>query len=239
MKGTLIVVEGVDSSGKATHTIKLYERLYGENYNVRKVEFPDYKSQSSALVKMYLSGEFGKTPEDVNPYASSTFYAVDRFASYRTSWEDFYLNGGIVVADRYTTSNMIHQASKISNEEEKSKFLDWLWDFEFVKLGLPVPELVIFLDMPPEYGQKLMEQRKNKFTGETEKDIHERNFTFLESSYKNACGIADRFKWNRVTCVKNGEIKAIDEIHDELYDAVRKILDAKNIHQKGKNGKHK
>ncbi|MCR4435011.1 MAG: deoxynucleoside kinase [Clostridiales bacterium] len=224
LKGKLIVIEGVDSSGKATHTARLCQRLSEEGYRVRKVEFPDYKSPSSALVKMYLNGEFGSTPEEVNPYAASTFYAVDRFASYKTSWEDFYLSGGIVIADRYTMSNMIHQASKVKDEKERAGFLDWLLDFEFVKLGLPVPDCVVFLDMPPEYGQKLMQDRKNKFTGESEKDIHEKSYKFLLNSYRYACGMADTYRWNRVPCVGDGAIKGIHEIHQEIYSIVKRVL---------------
>lgn len=224
MKGKLIIIEGVDSSGKATHTTKLYERLLKENYQVKKVEFPDYKSQSSALVKMYLNGDFGEMPEDVNAYAASTFFAVDRFASFKTSWHDFYQNGGIVISDRYTMSNMIHQASKIKDNKEKTVFLDWLWDLEFIKLGIPVPDCVIFLDMPPEFGQRLMKERKNKFTGESEKDIHEKSEEHLINSYINACSIAENYKWNRVSCVKDGKIRKIGDIHEDIYSIVKNTI---------------
>ncbi len=224
MKGKLIVIEGVDSSGKATHTQKLYDRLLKDNHNVRKVEFPNYKSQSSSLVKMYLSGEFGSKPEDVDAYASSTFYAIDRFASYQTEWKDFYLNGGIVIADRYTMSNMIHQASKITSTQKKEQFLDWLWDFEFTKLGIPVPDCVLFLDMPPKYAQELMKHRKNKITGEADKDIHEKNHGHLVDSYNNACSIAEKYHWNKISCIRNNQIKSIDEIHEEVYSVVDRII---------------
>jgi len=224
MKGKLIAIEGVDSSGKETHTEMLYNRLLNENCRVIKVRFPDYESQSSALVKMYLNGEFGEKPEDVNPYASSSFYAVDRFASYKTAWEDFYLSGGTVIADRYTTSNMIHQASKIKDETERKKYLEWLWDFEFVKLGIPVPDCVIFLDMPPEYAQKLMEHRKNKFTGKAQKDIHEKSSDHLRSSYDFALSIAGAYHWNRVPCVEDGRIRSFEEIHEDIYRIVRGVL---------------
>lgn len=224
MKGKLIIIEGVDSSGKATHTVKLYERLLAENIRVRKVEFPNYNSQSSALVKMYLNGEFGSNPEDVNAYAASTFFAVDRYASYKTLWKDFYSDGGIIVADRYTMSNMIHQASKIRDPEAKTVFLEWLWDLEFVKLGIPVPDCVIFLDMPPEYGRKLMKERKNKITGKNEKDIHEKNQDHLLDSYQNACKIAEAYKWNRVLCVKNNRIRTIEDIHEDIYTIVKNAI---------------
>lgn len=224
MKGKLIIIEGVDSSGKATHAKMLYERLLGENNNVKKVEFPNYSSQSSALVEMYLNGDFGDKPEDVNPYAASVFFAIDRFASYRTLWKNFYDNGGIVVSDRYTMSNMIHQAAKIIDSAEKKAFLDWLWDLEFVKLGIPVPDSVIFLDMPPEYAISLMKDRKNKFTGQNEKDIHENNIEYLLESYYNACDIAKLYDWNRVYCVKDGKIKDIADIHKDIYSIVKQVI---------------
>src|SRR3712207_976331 len=186
-KGKLIVLEACDGSGKATQTKKLYDRLLLEHKNVLKVEYPDYNSNSSALIKMYLNGEFGDKPDDVNAYAASTFYAVDRYASFKKNWKDFYDKGGIILADRYTTSNMVHQAAKIHDEEEKNKFLTWLWELEFKLMGLPVPDAVIFLDVPPEYGKKLMLNRKNKFTGKDDKDIHEkdRKSTRLNSSHAN------------------------------------------------------
>lgn len=223
-KGKLIVLEACDGSGKATQTKKLYERLIDEGYDVLKVEYPNYESDSSALIKMYLNGEFGDKPEDVNAYAASTFYAVDRYASFKKQWKSFYDKGGIILADRYTTSNMVHQAAKIDNLEEKDKFLNWLWDLEFNLMGLPVPDIVIFLNMPPEYSKELIFNRKNKFTGEEEKDIHEKNEDFLIHSYENACAIAKKYNWNGIDCVSDGNIKTIDEIHDKIYEAIIKKL---------------
>jgi dTMP kinase len=222
MKGKLIIIEAGDASGKATQTAKLYNRLKKEKYKVMKVEYPNYKSDSSALIKMYLNGEFGSNPDDVNPYVASTFYAVDRFASYKKEWEDFYKGGGIVIADRYTTSNMIHQAAKIKNEKEKDRYLEWLWDFEFVLFGLPVPDCVIFLNMPPEYSSRLIDTRKNKFTGKEEKDIHEKNYQYLIDSYMNSCCIAERYNWNIIDCVSEGRLKSIEEIHEEIYKVVNR-----------------
>ena len=221
-KGKVIVIEGCDGSGKATQTQKLYERLIKENYKVRKIEYPNYESQSSALVKMYLGGDFGKKPEDVNPYVASTFYAVDRFASYKMDWKEFYEDGGIIIADRYSTANMIHQASKINDLEERRKFLEWLWEFEFVTFELPVPSCVIFLDMPPEYSRMLMQERANKITGDIDKDIHEKDYDYLIHSYNNSCEVAEKYKWNRISCVNNGQIKTIEKIHDEIYDEVKR-----------------
>ncbi|MBD5640239.1 thymidylate kinase [Clostridium botulinum] len=224
-RGRLIVIEGSDGSGKATQTKKLYDKLVKQNKKVKKVEFPNYKSESSALIKMYLSGEFGKNPDSVNPYASSTFYAVDRFASYKKDWEEFYLKGGIIIADRYTTSNMIHQAAKIKEVQAKDKFLNWLWDFEFEKFNLPVPDCVIFLDMPPKCSKSLMETRNNKFTGEKEKDIHENNYEYLLDSYNNSKYISEKYGWNRIECTNEDKIKSIDQINDDIIKVITKYID--------------
>lgn len=224
MKGKLYIIEGVDGSGKETQTKKLYERLKSDQVNIKKVEYPNYKSDSSALVKMYLNGDFGKDADDVDAYVSSTFYAVDRYASYKTEWEDFYIKGGIVLADRYTSSNMIHQASKIEDEKERKKFLDWLEDLEFGMYALPRPTKVIFLDMPPKYSQQLMENRDNKITGEAKKDIHESNFEYLKKSYENAMNVVKTYNWSIINCVEDGKILSIDEIHEKVYQEVKNGL---------------
>lgn len=221
MRGKLIIIEGSDGSGKATQTNKLFERLTKEGYNTKKIEFPNYKSDSSTLIKMYLNGDFGSNPDDVNPYVASTFYAVDRYASFKTEWKDFYENGGIILADRYTTSNMIHQAAKISDEKQKKAFLDWLWDFEFNLYKLPVPDCVIFLDMHLDCSKRLMETRVNKFTGDEKKDIHESNYEYMLSSYNNSILVADMYKWKKINCSIDNNIKTIDEIHKEVYDIVK------------------
>lgn len=224
LEGKLIVIEGCDGSGKATQTRKLYNRLLGEKYNVKKVEYPNYNSESSALVKMYLNGDFGENPEDVSAYVASTFYGVDRYASYKTQWKKFYEGGGIVLSDRYTTSNMVHQASKIDNIEEKDKFLKWLWDFEFNIFKLPVPDCVIFLDMPPEYSKNLMIERNNKFTGNTKKDIHESNYEYLINSYNNAVYVADKYSWSKISCIENNRINTVNDIHENIYSLVKNII---------------
>ena len=184
--GKLIVIEGTDSSGKETQTKKLYERLANEVEKVRKISFPNYESPACEPVKMYLAGAFGDNALNVNPYPVSTMFAIDRYASYKMDWESFYNAGGIIVTDRYTTSNMVHQASKIENIDEKSKYLGWLEDLEYNKMGIPKPDLVIFLNMPTEMAVKLMEARKNKITGEEKKDIHEKDTSYLKKSYDNA-----------------------------------------------------
>ena len=224
MKGKLIIIEsGSDASGKATQTNKLFEKLSKENSNIRKVEYPNYDSESSSLVKMYLRGDFGKNPSDVDPYIASTFYAADRYASFKTEWEDFYNKGGIVIADRYTTSNMVHQASKM-DEKDRDKYLDWLFNYEFNLYKIPKPDCVIFLDVPIDFSQKLMENRKNKITGDDKKDIHESDIDYLRKSYNNALYIANKYNWKKIDCVKDGKLRSIDDIHDEIYNIVKQSI---------------
>lgn len=224
MSGKLIIIEsGSDASGKATQTRKLYDRLIKDGYKVRKVEYPNYDSESSALVKMYLRGDFGAKATDVDPYVASTFYAADRYASFKTEWEQFYNEGGIILADRYTTSNMVHQASKMA-KEDRDKYLDWLIDFEFNMYKIPKPDCVIFLDVPIEFSKKLMENRKNKITGEKKKDIHESDLSYLEQSYNNSLFIADKYDWKKINCVEEDSLRSIDSIHDEIYKLVTNTI---------------
>ncbi|VBB06589.1 thymidylate kinase [Lucifera butyrica] len=224
MPGKLIIIEAGDGSGKATQTEKLYLRLQKEGKRVKKVEFPDYRSPSSALIKMYLNGEFGSQPGDVSPYVASTFYAVDRYASFKKDWQDFYYSGGIILADRYTTSNMVHQAVKIPGDADKQKFLEWLWNFEFQLFQLPVPDCVLFLDVPPEYSRKLIRERANK-SGEGQPDIHERDEDYLSRCYASYRLVAAKYCWQTISCTENGRLKSIDEIHAAIYDAVKRMVD--------------
>lgn len=222
--GKLIVIEGTDSSGKETQTRKLYKRLEKEITNVRKLSFPNYKSPACEPVKMYLAGAFGDNALDINPYPVSTMFAIDRYASYKMEWEKFYQDGGIIVTDRYTTSNMVHQASKIESIDKKNEYLDWLEELEYSKMGIPRPDLIIFLNMPTETAAELMAQRKNKITGEDIKDIHEKDISYLKKSYENACNIAKKYNWLEIKCVENGRLKTIDEIGEEIFSVVKKIL---------------
>ena len=226
--GILIAIDGVDASGKQTHTQMLYDKLLADGYNVRKISFPAYDSPSSELVKMYLSGNFGDNPEDVNAYAASSFFAADRFASFRTDWKEFYEKAdSVIIADRYTSSNMIHQASKIDDISEKNKFLEWLFELEYSVYQIPKPDLTFFLDMPVEYAKKLMQDRENKFDNTDVKDIHERNREYLEKSYNNACYIAEKFSWEHILCVKDNQIRSIEEINSEIYEIVKKETNIK------------
>lgn len=217
MKGKLIVIEGLDGSGKATQSQLLYEALIQQGRQVRKVSFPAYESDSSALVKMYLAGQFGKDPSDVNAYAASTFYAADRFASYKSDWGKFYEEGGIVIADRYTTSNAIHQCSKLP-EEQWDSFLDWLFDFEYNLLGIPAPDTVIYLQVDPQVSQKLM---SNRYQGdESKKDIHESNLDYLNRSRQAAQYCAEKLGWKVISCVRNDSMRTIQDIHEEVFVTV-------------------
>lgn len=222
--GKLIAIDGVDASGKQTQTTLLLSRLEKEGREVKMVSFPAYDKPSSILVKMYLNGEFGENPSDVNAYATSTLFAADRFATCRTDWGTDYNRGTIILADRYVSSNLIHQASKINDTDEKEKFLMWLDDLEYGIYNLPRPDVTIFLDMPPEYGAELMSGRLNKSNGDDKKDIHESDFSYLEKSYENAMFVAKKFNWKRISCIKDGQIRSVDEIHEDIYSIVRELL---------------
>ena len=215
MKGKLFVIEGVDGSGKATQTDLLYQALQNEGKTVRKISFPNYDSPSSSLIKMYLNGEFGTDPQAVNAYATSVFFAVDRFASFRTDWHSFYEDGGIIIADRYVTSNFVHQAGKIEDVAEKERYIQWLSHLEYDLFGLPRPDCVIFLDMPPAYRLRLRQQRNTLKQGLTH-DIHEEDQGYLYQAYENATAIAQHQAWHVINCVADYEIRTIEEIHQEI-----------------------
>lgn len=224
--GKLIIIEGTDGSGKQTQTELIYNKLtllLGIE-KIKKLSFPNYESKSSEPVKMYLSGEFGKNVEDVNAYAASILYSVDRFASFKTEWENFYNGGGVIISDRYTTSNMIHQASKIKDDSEREKYLKWLIDLEWNKIAIPKPDLVLFLDVPFEISQRLIEERKNKITGDNKKDIHENNTEYLKNSYNIAKNLSEKYNWNVISCVENDKLKSIEDINNEIMNEIKKIL---------------
>ena len=222
--GKLFVIDGTDGSGKQTQFEKLQKRLTQDRIDYKVVSFPNYNSPSSSLVKMYLSGEFGKNAKDVSPYIASTFYAADRYATFKLGYKEYYDNGGIILADRYTTANMVHQAGKIQDKNERKKFLDWLWDFEFNLYGLPVPPEVFFLNMPVEKSLELIANRENKFAHTQQKDIHESDKNHLIDSYNAACDVAKDYNWYEVQCKKENEIRTIEEIHEEIYKEIRKHI---------------
>lgn len=220
--GKLIVIEGTDGSGKSTQFQLLTQRLEKENKPFQKLVFPQYSEPSSALIRMYLGGEFGSHPGDVNAYAASAFYAVDRYASYKKAWGSWYAQGGLVVCDRYVGSNAIHQASK-EPEENQPAFLSWLSDFEYGKLGLPKPDLVIYLDMPTDFTEKLM--RTREAATHTSADIHEQDMGYLATCRRTGRMAATQYGWTVVSCVENGTMRSIESIHEELYRHVAACLE--------------
>lgn len=223
--GKLIIFEGLDGSGKGTQTDLLCQTLRAKGEEPMQITFPDYESDSSALVKMYLSGQFGQKPDDVNAYASSTFYAVDRFASYKTRWGDFYRRGGLVVSDRYTTSNAVHQCSKLPPMHWDG-FLEWLFDFEYKKMGIPAPDAVVYLSVEVEVSQRLIAER---YHGDTNKmDIQEKDIEYLARSRAAAEYCARKLGWERIVCTKeeNGQrvMRSADEIHAEVMDRLAGLV---------------
>lgn len=224
----LISIEGTDSSGKQTQTRMLYEHLCKQGLKVKQISFPDYDSDSSALVKMYLNGDFGKNPGDVNAKAASIFFACDRFASFRTKWKQYYDLGYIIVSDRYTSSNIINQACKIDDEKEKLDFIAWLEDLEYNVFGIPKPDKTIFLNMPYEKSQELMKNRKNKISGEKQKDIHESNQEYLKTTYERSLEICEKLSWQKIDCIYScGNLKTLKEINSEIIQVVEGMLNGK------------
>ncbi|MCI5739041.1 MAG: deoxynucleoside kinase [Ruminococcus sp.] len=221
MQNRLLVVEGLDGSGKSTQVSLLKAKLESDGTPVRQIKLPDYDDPSSTLVKMYLGGEFGKNPEDVNVYAASSFYAVDRYASFRRHWQKDYENGTLILADRYTTSNAVHQAVKLP-ESAWENYLSWLADYEYNKLGIPAPDAVIFLDMPVAVSQKLMTARYNG--EEAKKDVHEANVSYLNACRKAALFAASKLGWYVVPCADGDEPLPIAQIHARIYEIVKKKM---------------
>lgn len=220
--GKLIVIEGTDGSGKSTQFRLLTGRLESEKVKFQKLVFPQYSEPSSALIRMYLGGEFGKSPSDVNAYAASAFYSVDRYASYRKVWGKWYEDGGLVVSDRYTTSNAVHQASK-EPENKREDFLNWLYDFEYDKLGLPRPDLVIYLDVPTDFTEKMLRHRESET--HTQADIHEQDMQYLATCRRMGRAAAEHYGWTVIRCVRDGAMRSMEDIHEEIYRHVAACLE--------------
>lgn len=220
--GKLIVIEGTDGSGKSTQFRLLTDRLEAEQVKFQKLVFPQYSEPSSALIRMYLGGEFGKSPSDVNAYAASAFYSVDRYASYRKVWGKWYEEGGLVVSDRYTTSNAVHQASK-EPEDKREDFLNWLYDFEYDKLGLPRPDLVIYLDVPTDFTEKMLRHRESET--HTRADIHEQDMQYLATCRRMGRAAAEHYGWTVIRCVRDGAMRSMEDIHEEIYRHVAACLE--------------
>lgn len=222
MKGRLIVIEGLDGSGKATQAKRLAAALQQHGKRVREISFPNYDSDSSTLVKMYLSGAFGTQPGDVNAYAASSFYAVDRYAGMKQDWGAFYDSGGILIADRYTTSNAVHQCCKLPRAQWDA-YLDWLFDYEYRLLGLPTPDLVVYLRLGIETSQRLMSERYHG--DEKKKDIHESNLSYLEQAHLAADYCASKYNWKTVECAERGSLRCIDEIGADVWNMAARTIE--------------
>lgn len=220
--GKLIVFEGTDGSGKTTQFTLLSKRLQAMNVDFRTMDFPQYSEPSSALIRMYLSGEFGGRPSDINAYAASTFYAVDRYASYRKVWGEYYENGGLMLSNRYTTSNAVHQASK-EPPERREEFFRWLYEFEYERLELPKPDIVIYLDVPTDLTEQML--RKREAATNTQADIHEQNMDYLRLCRTTGLHAAQYYGWTIIGCSENGKMRTIEDIHNEIFGIVRKCLE--------------
>ena len=220
--GKLIVFEGTDGSGKSTQFALLTKRLKAMNIDFRTIEFPQYSQPSSSLIRMYLGGEFGTRPTDVNAYAASTFYAVDRYASYRKVWRDYYQKGGLVLSDRYTTSNAVHQASK-EPARSREEFFRWLYEFEYKHMELPKPDIVIYLDVSTELTGKMLRSREQATN--THADIHEQNMDYLRLCRNTGLQAAAYYGWTVINCEKDGEMRSIEDIHNEIFALVQSCLE--------------
>lgn len=220
--GKMIVFEGTDGSGKTTQFTLLSRRLQAMGIDFKKMDFPQYSEPSSALIRMYLGGEFGTRPADVNAYAASTFYAVDRYASYRKVWGEYYKNGGLMLSNRYTTSNAVHQASKVPLER-REEFFRWLYDFEYKHLELPEPDIVIYLDVPTELTGEMLRTREEKT--QTHADIHEQNMDYLRICRETGLQAAHFYGWTIIDCARDGKMRSIEDIHNEIFALVQNCLE--------------
>lgn len=221
MNGKLIVLDGLDGCGKSTQFELIKNYFNSKNIEVKAISFPDYDKPSSTLVKMYLGGEICENASDINAYAASSFYAVDRYVSYKKYWENDYNSDKVILASRYITSNAIHQMAKM-DKSNWDDFIDWLFDYECKKLGMPYPDCVIFLDMPIEVSQKLLSKRYNGDEGK--KDIHESNIEYLRACRESALYAAEKLGWYVVKCSKNDEPLPIDEIAEKIKAIISKVI---------------
>ena len=224
--GKLIILEGLDGSGKGTQAGLLADALAGQGRSLRKLTFPNYQSDSSALVRMYLAGQFGEKPDDVNAYAASSFFAVDRYAGYKADWGGFYQNGGLLISDRYTTSNAVHQCAKLPPDQWDG-FLNWLFDFEYNKLGIPAPDRVVYLAVDPDVSQQLMTRRYHG--DESKKDIQEKDTEYMARARAAAEDCAKTLGWARIECTRHlpGGGKAmlsIPDVHARILETLCDIL---------------
>ena len=221
MRGRLIVFEGTDGAGKATQARRLSRRLEKEGVSFREIDFPRYGNPFAEPAKLYLEGRLGERPGDVSACAASVLYAVDRYASYKEDWGAAYEAGELILANRYTTSNAVHQAAKLP-EGERADYLEWLFDLESRRLELPEPDLVIYLDLPVEISGQMLHLRQE--ATHTQADIHERDEAYLRRCRESAAEIVRRFGWRRIDCSRNGGIRTPEDIHREVWTLVSALL---------------
>lgn len=226
MRGKLIVFEGTDGSGKATQAGMMAQRLKAEGIFLREIDFPRYGNPFAEPARLYLAGVLGDHPGDVNAYAASTLFAVDRFASYKEDWGKDYEDGAVILANRYTTSNAVHQASKLA-PEERDEFVAWLFDLEYRRLGLPEPDLVIYLDMPTDLSESMLRHREAA-TG-TAADIHERDDDYLRRCRACAREIAEEQGWHCISCARRGRVRTVDDIHEEAWSLVKQMISGESL----------
>ncbi len=221
-KPLLIVLEGLDGCGKSSQ-LDLVAKELSKNHKVKKISFPDYDKPSSTLVKMYLDGELSDNPDGVNAYAASTFYAADRYASFKQYWEEDYNNNTIIIAGRYSTSNAIYQASKVE-QNKRDEYLDWLDDYEYNRLALPRPDCVIFLNMPLEVSQKLLLKRYEGDEGK--KDLHEAHLEYMNRCRECAMYSAEKFGWTVVNCANADNTAPLskEDITAKLIDIINEVI---------------
>lgn len=221
--GKLIVIDGLDGSGKTTKSKLLYEELKNQGKNVKLISFPNYESEEAALVKMYLRGDFGDSPDAVNAYAAAAFYSVERYASFKKDWESFYRESdSVIISCRYTTANAVHQLAK-TDRDNWDGYLEWLYDFEYNKMGIPKPDMVLFLEMKPEISERLVAQRNEK-TGQA-LDIHEKDKDYMQRCYKAGLYSADKLGWERISCYEGNEPKTVEELMEVITEKVTMFLD--------------
>ena len=215
--GKLVVIEGIDGSGKSTQFDLLCKRLLSENKHFVHITFPRYDKPSAAMIKLYLDGEFGSSPDSVNAYAASSFFAADRFASYKEDWDEYYLSGGLVLMDRYTTSNAIHQGAKLAHKD-RERFFSWLYEYEFQLLALPKPDLVLYMDIDSKHAAARISKRQEE-TG-VQKDIHEGDASYLKKCAECGKHAAEYFNWKVINCFSDSSQRSVSSIHEELYNEV-------------------
>ena len=219
--GRLAVIEGLDGCGKSTQFELCAKRLTDKGVSVKAISFPDYEQPSSVLVRMYLDGKLSSSADEINAYAAASFYAVDRYASYKQFWEKEYKDGSFILAARYVTSNLIYQMSKL-DKKYWAEFTEWLYDYEYERLGLPKPDKVIFLDMPLEVSQKLLAAR---YEGdESKKDIHEANIEYMKRCREAAYFSAEKLGWQMIDCSDGNAPLPIEDINNKLMDKLGELL---------------